>query len=256
LTGGCCNHWVHLSFGIEPISLPLQPIFVKELYQNLDLLSLYLGYEVVTSDAYQDALHGAINSIPPFPTVSVPPFQLPGTTLQNEALPVCLPGPNISHPTPWQLPPFSMQPPYFGPTTPSFPANPGFELPDIFSSSRLDRNLGGRPGDHMEAHHLIPQALSTHGFVQRATRAGWDQEAAYNGILLPDNQNLSRRMGLPFQQGHHPQYSALVERGLNDLLGRAEAEGWSDARALQGLQNFTRFLRGHISSMKGGSRLE
>lgn len=43
-------------------------------------VGLYLTYEIVTSDAYQDALEGIIESIP---SVPLPPFQLPGTTLQD-----------------------------------------------------------------------------------------------------------------------------------------------------------------------------
>jgi hypothetical protein len=40
LARGLRNHGVHLSMWIEPFSLPLHPIFVKVLYQNLDLLRL------------------------------------------------------------------------------------------------------------------------------------------------------------------------------------------------------------------------
>jgi hypothetical protein len=56
--------------------------------------------------------------------------------------------------------------------------------------AKLNRRLGGTPGDAMDAHHIIPLDLAndvrTREVVERAARGGFDINAATNGILLSD----------------------------------------------------------------------
>jgi len=78
----------------------------------------------------------AINNVYyPFPATSQPPFELSGTTFVDEDINQCyLPGANTGRPNPWQLPPFSWEQPYFGPTTPPFYNNP-ISLPPVFTAN-------------------------------------------------------------------------------------------------------------------------
>ncbi len=116
------------------------------------------GAYVVTSPTFQDALRGAIQSIPAVP---LPPFQLPGTTLEEDINPCYEAGPNVGQPDVWQLPPFSLgTPPYFGPVGPGFSTNPGIELPNILTAN-----------SSTERHHLLPRQ-----FRDRFAGAGLDIE--------------------------------------------------------------------------------
>lgn len=107
---------------------------------------------------HQAEIKAALESIPAIP---LPPFQLPGTTLEEDINPCYEAGPNVGQPDVWQLPPFSLgTPPYFGPVGPGFSTNPGIELPNILTAN-----------PSTERHHLLPRQ-----FRHRFAGAGLDIE--------------------------------------------------------------------------------
>lgn len=68
--------------------------------------------------------------------------------------------------------------------------------------------------------------------VAQAERAGWSQNAAYNGMALPGSAAKAAGSGLPVHNGPHPLYNALVRGRLDALntpglsLAQAKAELW------------------------------
>jgi RHS repeat-associated protein len=126
----------------------------------------------------------------------------------------------------------------------------------LLSSTTLDRNLGGTRGDHLQAHHLIPEQFRQHRFVRRAVRAGWDHDQAYNGILLPDNLTLSRRMNLPKHNGSHGPYNNRVEPYLDDFESMAQSQGWSDQKAYDELLQLASNMRNYVRGLGGGGKVQ
>lgn len=123
-------------------------------------------------------------------------------------------------------------------------------------ASRLDRNLGGKVGDGLQAHHLIPQELfRTDPALKRAVRGGFDMDASYNGLLIPTTASDSLSMGMPFHRGSHPNYTQSVQRELYQLQTRSLIEGWSDARVAQEVRALAGKLAHEIQSKGGGVSL-
>jgi A nuclease family of the HNH/ENDO VII superfamily with conserved AHH len=117
-------------------------------------------------------------------------------------------------------------------------------------STKLGKNLGNAPGADYQAHHLIPESQVNHPFVQRAQGADWDNDAAYNGIWLPNTKN-----GIPGNlpaHANHPQYNTFVKEQLDGLESRALAENWTDQRVRQELGQLAINLRGAVAN--GGSQ--
>jgi len=130
------------------------------------------------------------------------------------------------------------------------------DAPLVFeSSAKLDRNLGGTVGDQLQAHHLIPEALRQHRFVRRARGAGWDHDAHYNGILLPDNPTLSVQRNLPQHNGSHGPYNDRVRLLLNNLESLAQSQGWTDQQAYNELQQLAANMHTYVVNLGGGGRV-
>ncbi|KAA0265716.1 MAG: hypothetical protein DPW18_13750 [Chloroflexi bacterium] len=123
------------------------------------------------------------------------------------------------------------------------------------SSTTLSNNLGGGVGDNLQAHHVIPCEYACHPFVERAKNAGWNMDEAYNGILLPDNIQLSNQLGLPVHNGPHPGYSSDVGNALDMLEDLAYRNNWSDTRVFQELRNLANSFRSGIRDMGDGAYL-
>jgi RHS repeat-associated protein len=124
------------------------------------------------------------------------------------------------------------------------------------SSTTLKNRLGGVTGDAMQAHHLIPEALRTHRFVRRAIQAGWDHDQIYNGILLPNNDQLSRQLNLPWHRGRHRKYNTRVEQDLDTLEIAAQAGNWSNQQAYTELQQLAATLRNYLQGLGGGKKVD
>ncbi|MBI4760291.1 MAG: AHH domain-containing protein [Chloroflexi bacterium] len=120
------------------------------------------------------------------------------------------------------------------------------------SSATLSNNLGGGIGDNLQAHHVIPCEYACHPFVERAKNSGWSMDEAYNGILLPDNIQLSKQLDLPVHNGPHPGYSGAVGNTLDQLERLAYRNNWSDNKAFQQLRNLADTLKTEIRNIGGG----
>jgi hypothetical protein len=79
--------------------------------------------------------------------------------------------------------------------------------------------------------------------MRRATEGGWNNNAAYNGVSLPDNADDSLSQNLPWHKGgYHDHYTQIVEQSLDELEDRARLEGWSPEQAYTQLRLLTASL--------------
>ncbi len=130
------------------------------------------GVYVATSPEFQNALNGVINSsslsmLPGYgmwgPGAHSQPTE--GFNLLDEDINQCyIPGSNVGRPDPWQLPPFSWDQPYFGPTTPPFPTGIGIPLPntsyaDSRPSSEIRRSIRSLEKQIAEHQRKIDQRI-------------------------------------------------------------------------------------------------
>ena len=119
----------------------------------------------------------------------------------------------------------------------------------VHNACPLRNNIGAQPG--VQAHHLIPNQLQNHPFVQQATKGGWNQNAAYNGMALPDNS--AAAVNVPYHRGSHANYTNnTVLPRLNNLQG----QNLTPAQAFQELQNLAGQLRTHINNLPPGTRID
>jgi hypothetical protein len=102
----------------------------------------------------------------------------------------------------------------------------------------------------MQAHHLIPGELETDPLVERAINAGWDIDAEPNGILLPDNMELSLEKDLPIHNTNHPAYTRMVKEDLNAI--RDAAEGMTDAELMSELNQIAAEWKEYLINLGGG----
>jgi hypothetical protein len=123
------------------------------------------------------------------------------------------------------------------------------------NSTRLNQNMYALKNDQLDAHHIIPAKLEKHDVVKLGRRGGFDMDAHYNGIPLPESQEVAdaffRRYGLklPAHKHHHPNYSGLVEKELNDLLEQVRRYGWDPHQVKKELIALTAKLRRKIINM-------
>lgn len=118
-------------------------------------------------------------------------------------------------------------------------------------SAKLDRNLGGFPGDKKQAHHLVPGALENHPFVRRAMAAGWDIDGASNGVLLYDNSQDALAALQPYHSGSHSNYSAYVKSELDNLENQAITNNWTPQQAKAQIDLLTPRLLAYIFANYG-----
>jgi hypothetical protein len=91
--------------------------------------------------------------------------------------------------------------------------------PNGLCSTTLNRNLDGVTGDHMQAHHLIPEEIwGTHkNFFDQIGLAG-KMDAADNGLLMPDSEAKARQMKRKFYHcGSHIIYSKLANQQVASI---------------------------------------
>lgn len=97
-----------------------------------------------------------------------------------------------------------------------------------FAAVNRPRDPHYRPG--MQRHHLLPrQLLSRHCFAAmfdhlHRARIGFD-DFRRNGLLLPSDAAVARRLALPLHRGPHRAYNELVA----ERVGQIE-HGWSRTR--------------------------
>ena len=115
----------------------------------------------------------------------------------------------------------------------------------------LDKNLGGTGGDNMAAHHLIPGKLEDMPIIQRAQRAGWDIDANLNGMHLPSDWDLSRKLNLPLHNTRHEAYTDMVR----ERLERIDHGSLSDVQLMSALDDVSDFYRQFLRDLGGGVRV-
>ncbi|ELY7190965.1 RHS domain-containing protein [Acinetobacter baumannii] len=89
-------------------------------------------------------------------------------------------------------------------------------------STTLNRNLGGVKGDHLQAHHIIPEEIwaKRKDFLDDIGIGG-NRDKAENGVLMPDSEAKAKQMKRQlYHCGSHPIYSA----GINQKLGQIQRE--------------------------------
>ncbi|SFE66458.1 RHS repeat-associated core domain-containing protein [Paenibacillus algorifonticola] len=94
------------------------------------------------------------------------------------------------------------------------------------SSTKLDKQLQGRVGDKMQAHHVIPEEIwKKYILFFNDVGLGGRMDEAFNGIHLPDSSKTAKVKGMKvFHNGSHPLYSAIVEGRIEVILSLFEEE--------------------------------
>ncbi|WP_127491313.1 RHS repeat-associated core domain-containing protein [Acinetobacter calcoaceticus] len=89
-------------------------------------------------------------------------------------------------------------------------------------STTLNRNLGGVKGDHLQAHHIIPEEIwAKRKVFLDDIGIGGNRDKAENGVLMPDSEAKAKQMKRQlYHCGSHPIYSA----GINQKLGQIQRE--------------------------------
>ena len=87
------------------------------------------------------------------------------------------------------------------------------------NSTILNAQLGGRVGDKMQAHHVIPVEVwnRNSGFFNAIGMDG-QRDLAANGVLMPDSCSKARSMKRKFYHcGSHAIYSDQVDLSLSKI---------------------------------------
>ncbi|MFF7108620.1 RHS repeat-associated core domain-containing protein [Pseudomonas sichuanensis] len=102
-------------------------------------------------------------------------------------------------------------------------------------STKLNKALGGNTGDHLQAHHLIPEEIwkKNSDFFEDIGMGG-QMDNKENGLLMPDSHNKAKAMKRMFYHcGSHSTYSSTVNAEVLDIsedfyngnISKAEAQG-------------------------------
>ncbi|MBL7816711.1 MAG: DUF4157 domain-containing protein [Saprospiraceae bacterium] len=128
------------------------------------------------------------------------------------------------------------------------------------SSSTLDRRIGGKRGDKMQAHHAISCSVASPlNIMKAASESGYDINNSNNGILLPSSDRkwsaLDRRgTPLPLHRGPHTlEYYEAVSDLLLKLQQNAESkkdkpDAFTESVLLSEIAKIENKLKSKISS--------
>ncbi|WP_229506094.1 AHH domain-containing protein [Massilia genomosp. 1] len=110
----------------------------------------------------------------------------------------------------------------------AYAPNPtGWMDPLGWCSTALGRNIGAKPGDGMQNHHLIPEEImgdfNYSAMFDRLRSLGFKDDGAPNGILLPGSSALAKTMNLPGHWSNHNQYTAAIKNEVSILSDRFDA---------------------------------
>jgi hypothetical protein len=122
--------------------------------------------------------------------------------------------------------------------------------------AELASNLKSVVNDKYQAHHLIPCQFCDLDVIKKAVSDGFNFNGAENGILLPDNINLSIKDNLPWHNGSHPIYNAYVGEEILHLDNLSRINRWSPNQAHNQVLKLTNKLKNTINNMGGGIRLK
>ena len=102
----------------------------------------------------------------------------------------------------------------------------------------LAKNIGPRPTEPHQAHHLIPdEVVRTNELLKLAReKAGYNLDRGSNGIYLPETPEARLKTpesaDLPLHRGSHPEYSRMADDIANKELARLTAKHGGDAGAI------------------------
>lgn len=133
-----------------------------------------------------------------------------------------------------------------GTNTFQYAASPTFWIdPSGLCSSTLNRSLAGNKGDHLQAHHLIPEAIwKKHSAFFNAIGRSNMRDHRSNGLLVPDNAQKARQMKRKFYHcGPHETYSAAVDAKVTAIETAFENGNISAAEASRQIGNLQGSLR-------------
>ncbi|UPF06706.1 AHH domain-containing protein [Pseudomonas mosselii] len=114
-------------------------------------------------------------------------------------------------------------------------------------SSKLNNALGGTTGDHLQAHHVIPEQIwKNHTSFFSAIGLGGDMDKKENGVLMPESEAKAKQMGRMFYHcGSHTKYSEGVDFEVSRISTAYSAGTITDSVArdkIAALQNRNRVL--------------
>ena len=92
---------------------------------------------------------------------------------------------------------------------------------DVTARDKLRGNLGNPPKlpGEWQAHHVIPIEEYDHEVIAYVREhAGWDINAAENGVWLPEQAQGPLKGKLASHRGSHPAYTSSIEARLNQLI--------------------------------------
>ena len=108
-------------------------------------------------------------------------------------------------------------------------------------STELDRNIGGRVGDGMQAHHLIPEEVMDNpafkDMFDHLESMGFDRNGAANGIHMPGSESLSKKTGMVGHWSNHDMYTADISAKIDKLNTAWSSGKLSDMQLLLGIRN-------------------
>lgn len=108
-------------------------------------------------------------------------------------------------------------------------------------STELDRNIGGRVGDGMQAHHLIPEEVMDNpafkDMFDHLESMGFDRNGAANGIHMPGSESLSKKTGMVGHWSNHDMYTADITAKIDKLNTAWSSGKLSDMQLLLGIRN-------------------
>jgi len=89
-----------------------------------------------------------------------------------------------------------------------------------------------------DSHHLIPNSAKDHDIIQYASSGGWEHNAPYNRMELPNSPQTAMNTGLPVHRGYntpHRTYNSNMEKTLDRMWKASLQAGWTPTRAKQEL---------------------
>jgi len=112
-------------------------------------------------------------------------------------------------------------------------------------STTLNRNLGGTTGDHLQAHHIIPEQIwKEQEIFFNNIGMGGDKDKAANGVLMPDSEAKAKQMKRQlYHCGSHKMYSDRIRSELNKIQSQFDSKNITAAQAKEKVSNLQKTTR-------------
>ncbi|NHZ66910.1 hypothetical protein F1735_32315 [Massilia sp. CCM 8694] len=122
----------------------------------------------------------------------------------------------------------------------AYAPNPtGWMDPLGWCSTALGKNIGAKPGDGLQNHHLIPEEImkdaNYSAMFDKLRSLGFKDDGAPNGILLPGSSALAKSTNIPGHWSSHNQYTAEIEKDIIILESKFRRGILSDKKLSAGI---------------------